>query len=161
MAKKTNLPTWSKGVIAVVITGATAFALYKIYKLIQANLDQKKGREEMSATDRKLRELERAGKGAKLSQPQILQLANKLETAFGGYGTDFGAIKNAIQQITNEADLLSVRKAYDIRTISSGDFNPASDYTGTLDQTITDECDSSQIAILNDILKAKQINDLF
>jgi isopentenyl phosphate kinase len=161
MTKKETLPLWSKGVIAVVVTGAVGFGVYKLYKYIKDKQDQERQREELSETDRKLKELKQQGKGPTLSGPQIIQLANKFETAFLGYGTDFGAIKNIVNQIKNDSDILSIRKAYDIRTISSGSYNFATDFKGTLDQTITDELDSSQIAELNTILVNKNITDIF
>lgn len=161
MAKKQELPLWSKGIIAVVITGAVGFGVYKIYKYIKDKQEEERQRKELSETDRKLRELKKAGKGPTLTGPQIIQLANKFETAFLGYGTDFGAIKNIVNQIKNDSDILSIRKAYDIRTISSGTWNFSDNFKGTLDQSITDELDSSQIAELNTILVNKNITDIF
>lgn len=161
MAKKLNLPIWAKGTIAVAITGVGVFGIYKIYKYVESKLAESQQQEELDETAKKLKELQQQGKGPTLSGPQIIQLANKFETAFLGYGTDFGVIKNIVQQISNDADILSIRKAYDIRTISSGQWNLANDFKGTLDQTISDECSIEQIIELNKILTQKGIKDIF
>lgn len=161
MIKSNELPTWSKGVIALIITGGGAFALYKLYSYLQARSQQTEQRGEISTTQKKLDDEKKAGRGGGLTDLQAEQIANKLQTAFDGYGTDNKAILQLFGQILNEFDLLNVRKFYGIRKISSGKGNIAPDFTGTLDQTIVEEMSQKEIAAINLLLAKKGIRNRF
>ena len=161
MIKSNELPTWSKGVIALIITGGGAFALYKLYSYLQARSQQTEQRGEITTTQQKLDAEIKAGRGGGLTNLQAEQIANKLFTAFDGYGTDNKAILQLFGQILNEFDLLNVRKFYGIRKISSGKGNIAPDFTGTLDQTIVEEMSQKEIAAINLLLAKKGIRNRF
>lgn len=158
---QTGLPTWSKGVIGVLIAGGSAFALFKIYQYFGKLKEQEGQKAELDTTTKALTDLTKAGKGGSLTPVQYTQLANKLQTAFAGYGTDYNAIFQVIVQIKNEYDILSLRKAYGVRKISSGRFNLTSDFEGTLDQTITEELSSSDISKINMQLAKQGIRNRF
>ena len=158
---ETELPAWSKGVIGIVIAGAGGFALFKIYQYF-GKLKEREGQQaEIDTTTKALTDLTKAGKGGSLTAVQYTQLANKLQTAFAGYGTDFGAIMQVMVQIKNDYDILSLRKAYGIRKISSGRLNLSSDFEGTLDQTMTEELSSSDISKVNMQLAKQGIKNRF
>tara|TARA_R110000868_G_scaffold156899_1_gene384007 strand:- start:336 stop:818 length:483 start_codon:yes stop_codon:yes gene_type:complete len=156
---KTELPAWSKGVIGVLIAGGSAFALFKIYQYFGKLKEQAGQKAEIDTTTQALKDLKTAGKGGSLTKVQVDQLANKLQTAFAGYGTDFKAIESVFLQIKNEFDILSIRQAYGIRKISSGRLNLASDFEGTLDQTLIEELSQKDIQALNMILARKGIKN--
>lgn len=156
---ETGLPSWSKGVIGIVIAGAGGFALFKLYQYFGKLKEQAGQKAELDTTTKALKDLTTAGKGGSLTKVQIDQLANKLQTAFAGYGTDFKAIQGVFLQIKNEFDILSIRQAYGIRKISSGRFNLASDFEGTLDQTLIEELSQKDIQALNMILAKKGIKN--
>ena len=159
--KTTNLPAWSKGVIGVLIAGGSAFALFKLYQYFGKLKEQEGQKAELDTTKKALTDLTKVGKGGSLTPVQYTQLANKLQTAFAGYGTDFGAIMQVMVQIKNEYDVLSLRQAYGVRKISSGRFNLSSDFEGTLDQTMTEELSSSDISKVNMQLAKQGIRNRF
>jgi len=159
--KETGLPTWSKGIIGVLIAGGSAFALFKLYQYFGKLKEQQGQKAEIDTTTKALIDLTKAGKGASLTKVQIDALANKLQTAFNGYGTDYKSILAVIIQIKNEFDLLSIRQAYGIRKISSGTLNLAKDFEGTLDQTIVEELSQKDIQALNMVLAKKGIKNRF
>lgn len=159
--KASQLPMWSKGVIGVLIAGGGAFALFKIYQYFGKLKEQAGQKAELDTTKEEIKTLTATGKKATLTKPQIDQIANKLQTAFSGYGTDYNAILNIIVQINNDIDLLSVRAAYGIRIISSGRYNIAKDFEGTLDQTMIEELSGSDIQKINLLLARKGIKNRF
>lgn len=159
--KETGLPTWSKGVIGILIAGGSAFALFKLYQYF-GKLKEREGQQaEVDVTTKALTDLTKAGKGGSLTPVEYTQLANKLQTAFAGYGTDYNAITQAMTKIKNDYDLLSLRKAYGIRKISSGRLNLANDFEGTLDQTMVEELSSKDIGQINITLARKGIKNRF
>lgn len=157
--KTTNLPAWSKGIIGVLIAGGSAFALFKLYQYFGKLKEQEGQKAEADTTAKALADLTKAGKGGSLTKVQVDQLANKLQTAFAGYGTDYNAILNVFVQIKNDFDILSLRQAYGVRKISSGRFNLASDFEGTLDQTLIEELSQKDISALNMVLAKKGIKN--
>jgi hypothetical protein len=157
--KSTNLPAWSKGVIGILIAGGSAFALFKLYQYFGKLKEQAGQKAELDTTTKALVDLTKAGKGSSLTKAQIDQIANKLQTSFSGYGTDFKTIESLFLQIKNEFDILSIRQAYGVRKISSGRFNIASDFEGTLDQTLVEELSQKEIQALNMILAKKGIRN--
>ena len=159
--KATNLPLWSKGVIGVLIAGGSAFALFKLYQYFGKLKEQQGQQAELDTTKEEIKTLTASGKKSTLTKPQIDQIANKLQTAFAGYGTDYNAIVNALVQVKNDIDLLSVRSAYGIRKISSGSYNIAKDFEGTLDQAMIEELSSTDIQKINLILARKGIMNRF
>jgi len=161
MIKSNELPTWSKGVIAVALLGAGGFAVYKLYSYFKERNEQAQQRGEIDSTQKKLDDEKKAGRGGGITDLQAEQIANKLQTAFEGYGTDNKAIYNLFANIKNEYDLTNVRKFYGIRKISSGKFNIAGDFTGTLDQTIIEEMTSKEIQAINLMLAKKGIRNRF
>lgn len=159
--KASQLPMWSKGVIGILIAGGGAFALFKIYQYF-GKLKEREGQQaEQDKTAKALADLAKAGKGGSLTEVQYTQLANTLQTAFAGYGTDYNAILRVIVQLKNDFDILSLRKAYGIRTISSGTLNFSKDFEGTLDQTMTEELSSSDIGKINLQLAKQGVKNRF
>lgn len=159
--KETGLPTWSKGVIGILIAGGSAFALFKLYQYLGKLKEQEGQKAELDTTKEAIKTLTATGKKGSLTKVQIDQIANKLQTAFSGYGTDYNAILNALVQVKNDIDLLNIRSAYGIRKISSGTLNIAKDFEGTLDQTIIEELSSKDIQALNMVLARKGILNRF
>jgi hypothetical protein len=159
--QQTGLPTWSKGVIGILIAGGSAFALFKLYQYFGKLKEQEGQKAELDTTKEAIKTLTATGKKGSLTKVQIDQIANKLQTAFSGYGTDYKAILNALVQVKNDIDLLSIRSAYGIRKISSGTLNIAKDFEGTLDQTIIEELSSKDIQALNMVLARKGILNRF
>ena len=87
MIKSTELPTWSKGVIAVALLGAGGFAVYKLYSYFKKLKEQENIKQEVESTKTEIQKIEATGKKGTLTDLQIQQYANKLQSAFDGYGT--------------------------------------------------------------------------
>jgi len=90
-----------------------------------------------------------------LSEDKMKELANKMFAAFNGYGTDVNGnngLINLFAAIKNNDDLMGVIAAYGIREISSGSWNPLSNFKGNLPETIADELSDSEITKINSVL---------
>jgi hypothetical protein len=152
-----DLPPWGKGVAVVFVLGTSALAGYGIYKKIKSISNNAKARQEGKEVDA---ELKKISTKLSLNSAQISILSNQIHTAFDGRGTDWPAVLRVFNQITNDADLLSVIKSYGIRTINSGVWL-VPDFEGTLPQAINEELSSSEVTFINDLLKTKGIKYRF
>lgn len=132
---------------------------YLVYRAIKTSKLTKSSREEASASNSELNNLLVQGKKATLSNSQSIAVANALFTAMDGYGSDYGVIAREFAKINNDVDMLSVVKAFGVRTISSGRGNPSSNFTGTLQQALKDELDDSEVTALNNMLARKGIKN--
>ncbi len=156
-----ELPTWSKGVIAVVLLGASGFAIYKLYSFLQKRKEQENITKEVETTKTEIQKIEATGKKGTLTDLQIQQYANKLQSAFDGYGTRADQVYILLANFRNDIDILNLKRIYGIRKISSGRLNLAPDFEGTLDQTIIDELSKKQISDINLMLGRKGIKYKF
>lgn len=86
-------------------------------------------------------------------------LANDLFDAFDGYGTKNQKVRDIFSLLKSDLDFDDLVKAYGIRTVSCGAFNPfCTDFKGGLEATIKDEANDTEIVTLNKILSDKGIN---
>ena len=156
-----SLPPYAKGVIAIAGTLLAAGGIYIAYNAIKTYLANKASNAEVTALTSTLSTL--AGKGIypSLSQQQADSLANELEAAFQGYGTDYATVKRDFQQLANDADMVILLKTFGIRKIGSGAYNPTPDFTGTLSAVMVDELSSSQMDEINTILSQAGITQKF
>tara|TARA_R110000868_G_scaffold6587_1_gene37178 strand:- start:2008 stop:2481 length:474 start_codon:yes stop_codon:yes gene_type:complete len=95
------------------------------------------------------------GVNPSLSEDKMKELANKMFAAFNGFGTDVNGnngLINLFAAIKNNDDLMGVIAAYGIREISSGSWNPLSNFKGNLPETIADELSDSEITKINSVL---------
>jgi len=141
-----ELPSWAKGVVAIVVIGGIGFAGYKIYKGIQKAQNTKGESKEKKDVNADLNQEIKSGKAPTLSDSQISGYANQLKASFDGYGTDNATVGRVFSAMNNDADILLLIKDYGTKTISSGKFNTTPDFTGTLPETISDEMSSDDIA---------------
>lgn len=151
------LPSWTKGIIALAVLGAVGFIGYKLFKVAGTIKQEGGSKQETNAANDELEKLNNEGKVPKLTAAQHSAIANKLETAFSGMGTDWGAVKSAFETIKTYPDMLAVIKAYGTRTIPSGIFL-IDDFKGTLSGACTSELDSSERKEINAILKKNGVN---
>jgi hypothetical protein len=90
-----------------------------------------------------------------LSEDKMKELAEKIFVAFNGYGTDVSGnngLMNVFATIKNNYDFMGVVAAYGIREVSSGSWNPLSNFKGNLPETIANECSDSEILKINSVL---------
>ncbi len=161
--KKTweSLPPFAKGVIAVFLAALGAGAIYISYNGIKKYIAGKDSRKEITDLSNKLDQLANQGVHPTISQQQASSMANQLEAAFQGYGTDFDVVKRVFQQLGNDADVVMLLATFGNRTISSGTWNPEGDYTGTLSGAMTNELSSGQSDEINVMLQQKGISQRF
>lgn len=156
-----TMPPWAKGVIAIGILAGVGYIAYKIMKATQNLKDTKGSRKEDNAVSNDLSQLISSGKGPTLPPSQISGLANTLFQAMDGYNTDERAIYSVFVKVKNDADVLAIIKAYGIRELSSGKFNPEPNLKGSLTEAFTSELNRNEIAQLNMILAKKAIKHRF
>jgi len=155
-----GMPTWAKGVTGVVILGGVVFGGYKLYKWYEHKKEMEGAEAETKATKDTLDKLKKKYK-ATLDTLQLSQIANQIEKALQGYGTDTSSIYRAFTYVKNDLDMVNLTKVYGIRKISSGKGNLAPDFEGTLASALTEEMSSKEIQALNKNLASKGISYRF
>ena len=145
--KFNSLPTWAKGTIAVVVTAGVVIGVYYSVKGIQKaiqNLDNRNNKDEVNASEDELTKLNKDPKTRqKITTVQAESYANAIDSMMNGYGTDSQGIKDIWYHVSNDADVQAIIKAFGIRTISSGNWNPEPDFKGTLSGAMRNELDSA------------------
>ena len=118
-----GLPTWAKGVVAVisvVAIGGLGFAIYRaVKKGIEKAKEGKGDREFKSETEQEIKQLENQGVQPTLSDSKAISLANFVESSLSGCelsGTEEAVYKAIAQQVNNQADWLKLQNVYGIRT---------------------------------------------
>ncbi len=145
--------------LAVVAGGIAAFFIIKRnFKNIKNTQDSKK---EVSETNDVLSQLAKDGKKGTIDGLKIQTVANSIFTAMDGIGTDIHGVYRAFANINNDVDMVNVIKAYGVRELSSGKFNPVPNIKGTLSQAITEELNSEEVQALNGMLANKGIKYRF
>jgi hypothetical protein len=61
----------------------------------------------------------------------------------------------------NDADVIKLIQAYDVKTLDSGRFNFAPSLTGNLVMALNDELDDIELSVVNSILAKKNIKYRF
>jgi hypothetical protein len=138
------------GLITASIVIAAAYLLYKIFNKKGASNPNSGGNSGVVVPKPVLGGT--IGTAPTMTEAKFKEIANKIQLAFDGYGTDTTAINNQFALLKNNDDLMSLIAAYGIREISSGNYNPLPDFTGNLPETIADELSQSEISELNSIL---------
>lgn len=156
-----GLPKWAQGLIAIGIVGGIGIIGYNIYKTIQKSKSEKDQKKELENANETVNNLIKSGQKPSLDSFKLAQLANQIHSALNGYGTDENAVYRAFLQVKNDLDVVNLTKAYGIRKLSSGNWNPTKDFEGTLGQSLTEELDPKEMAALNMILAKKGIKYRF
>ena len=134
-----GLPSWARGAIAVGGAAASGWLGWKIYSGVKKRLSLQKARAEQNETQKEIEKLKKQGSPPTITKAQFSIMANQLETAFDGYGTDEETVFRVFDSLKNDADVLMLIKTYGIRTISTGRFNPTVDKAQTLGQILSEE----------------------
>jgi hypothetical protein len=145
MNKKTK-----DGIITASIVIAAAYLLYKIFNKKGASNPNSGGNSGVVVPNPELGGT--IGTSPTMTTAKFKEIADKIFSAFEGYGTDNIKINNQFALLKNNDDLMSLVAAYGIREISSGNYNPLPDFTGNLPQAIADELSQSEISELNSVL---------
>jgi hypothetical protein len=153
-----DLPSWAKGVVAVAVIAGVSVVGYRVWKGAKNAAALKGAKAENDAIDD---ELKKEPKAQSRPNSEIQEMANSLHTAMSGYGTDIPRIYQVTAKIRNNSDALALKKAYGIRTLSSGRWSPEPDFTGTLSQAFSEELSDAQIMAINKELSKKGITSRF
>jgi ABC-type bacteriocin/lantibiotic exporter with double-glycine peptidase domain len=138
--------------VGVVIAG------YIVYRLTKGVVKEKDNRSEVQEAYNELDKMNQTPQTAQtITKFQAEQYANTIFTAVDGWETDEDAIAKVFYRMKNNADFLAVSKAFGIRKISSGRFNPEPDYKATMTEAIHIDMDTDEKKRLNDILIKKKI----
>lgn len=142
-------------VIKIVLIGAGIFIAYK---MIQSIMKSKPQREEVASASSELDRLNQSTVTRQsITKSQAESFASTLHTAMDGYGTDEDAIISIFYKLKNNADYLALQKAYGVREISSGAWNPEPNFKGTMASALRSELSNTWIKKINDLLIKKKI----
>ena len=158
----TEMPTWAKGIVVVGGLAVIYFTGNKIWRIIQAKRDLAKEKATLRKTESEFSKLSQSGFKPSYLPSVYTNWADTIETQFNGIeccGNSYTKVKNIIKLFKGDADYLALVIAYGIRKYDTP-FG-FSDFTGTLNQAITDELNSTEIELLNDILASKKITYKF
>ena len=151
-----TLPSGSGKKVAIAV--GVIIAGYIVYRLVKGIIGQKDNRSEVQQASNELENLNQNPQTSQsISKFQAEQFANTIFTAVDGWATDETAIAKVFYRLKNDADFLAVSKAFGIREISSGRFNPEPNYKATLTEAIHIDMDADEKKVLNDILIKKKI----
>ena len=147
-----------QGTVILVGTGVALFAMYKTYQYFQEQANTKAQREELQTIDSELRALAAKGIHPSFTEGQFLEQANTMKKAFDGCGTDQGSVYKVLKSLKNQADWLSLKKAFGIRKIQGCGFG---EDPLELSQALTIELDVNQIALIGAYLATNRIKTAF
>ena len=155
------LPGWAKGAIAVIGTGVTVLIGYGIYSAVKGRIKNAGDYKEQNEVKDDIKELAAQGVKPSFYDSQYATWASQLVKAFEGYGLDESVVYRVFVNMKNDADVLKLINVYGIREISSGAYNPAPNFKGTLAATIAEEMDSEEVKEINVILAKRGIKIKF
>jgi hypothetical protein len=156
LSTQPTLPSVNRKKVAIAV--GVIIAGYIVYRLVKGIVKQKDNRSEVQQASNELEGLNQNPSTAQsITRFEAEQYANTIFTAVDGWATDETAIAKVFYRLKNNADFLAVSKAFGIRTISSGRFNPEPDYKATMTEAIHIDMDGNEKKVLNDILIKKKI----
>jgi CO dehydrogenase/acetyl-CoA synthase epsilon subunit len=143
----------------VVITGVIvgSILLFKVIKNLKGLRERVAARDEAQATADELEEANQSvATKQKLTNAQVLAIANSMYAAMDGKGTYEDVIYSGFKQMSNNADFLAVVKAYGIRTVHSKVYF-ISDVVATLVPALQSELSQGWLDYINELLQSKGI----
>jgi hypothetical protein len=156
-----GLPPWARGLTVVGSLAVVVGVGYMVYQGIDRRKKNKealaKANETLIATGSSLNAYAATGVFPTYPDAQYKVWADVLESCFQGWGT-CRAWMQVFNNLKNGPDVLRLIQAYGIRTIDSGRFNLAPNYSGGLVGTLTDELSKGEIADLVKALNKKGID---
>lgn len=154
-----DLPPWAKGVVVVGgLTGAF-FGGRAVYHLISNAIDKAQKGQALKDVKSDLNNLMLQGIFPSYNDSQYKTWADGMEACYQGWGTCTG--DTIFVNMKNDADVLKLIEAFGVRTISSGRWNPAPDFTGDLPAVLRDELTGTDIESINNALGDKKIKFRF
>lgn len=158
-----NLPPVMRGVVTVGGIALGAYIVYRVYKSLSGTISgevtqQGAGKQESGSWNSELEQYNQStSTKPTISPAQAKSMAQSLFIAMDGYTTDEWGIVAIFNKLRNNADFASLQSAYGVREISSGKFNPAPNYKGTLTGALASELSQYWRDKINKILQGRSI----
>lgn len=166
-----GLPSWSKGIVAVIGVSAAAFIAYSIYRNIKNRRELVDASRASEQAKQEIDDLKRSGVGASYSKSQYETFAQKLVQAMDSCGTSEDSVYSVFQAMKNKVDVLSLIAAFGVRYYQPcPTTNPVSFLKFQLDNKafgggiatwLEYDLTSTEIKKINNILASKGINYTF
>lgn len=162
-----DLPTWSKGIVAIGSLALVGIVGFTIYKKIKTNAELKDILKESEYAKDELRDLETKGIKPTLTNSQISGMINSIIDAVGGCGTDEQKIYDTFEKLNNEADIQLLIKNFGIQSFEPCPIESPISYSkwlwdrnsigGNFTQVLNSDLSSSNKSKINTILSKKGI----
>jgi hypothetical protein len=158
-----ELPPWAKGVVIVGGLAVSYFAVRGGWKIVKGKLDASKYQKEGKDAANQLHDLSKRGVRPTITSTQAQSFCNSLVQAFDGCGTDETAIYGVMGQMKNDADIYLLISTYGTRKYAGcGPWSMfSSDKQVSLSAAISDELDTFEKLIVNNILKGNGVTFQF
>ena len=166
-----ELPSWSKGVVAIGGLALVGIVGFTIYKKIKTNAQLKDVLKESQYADDELRDLKNQGINPTLTNSEINGLISSIIDAIGGCGTDEQKIYDAFEQLNNDADVKLLIKIWGVRSFEPCAITSPISYTkwlwnnnsigGNITQVLNSDLSSANKSKINSILAKKGIKHKF
>lgn len=157
-----QLPTWAKGVVAVVGVTLIAGTSFVVYKSIKNAIIKAKGNSSSSEEAKDdLKDLKAQGVKPNFSDTQYEVWAEQLHQAMKYTFTDEDAVYRVFNYLKNDADVIKVVEVYGVRPEIGTTFVSWFDTDLTLAQQLQSAMTSSEIVKINNGFRAKGIKFRF
>lgn len=105
-----GLPSWAKGVIAVAVVAGVGFVLFKVYKRIKG---EKEDRQRIKDVNQEIENAIKKGQKKSFPDSTYQSRANQIyEGMKYGIGDDYASVRNILMTMKNDLDVLSLNKAF-------------------------------------------------
>jgi hypothetical protein len=166
-----ELPSWSKGVVAIGGLALVGIIAYTIYKKVKNISDLKINLKESDSASDDLRKLEIQGVRPTLNNSQVMTIINSLKDAMNGCGTNEQRIYDNFSKLNNDADVLLLLKLWQVQyyepcsatspiSYARWMFNDKA-FGGNLSEWLNYDLSSSEIKQINSIFAKKGIKHKF
>jgi len=166
-----ELPSWSKGVVAIGGLALVGIVGFTIYKKIKSKSELKINLKESESADDDLRDLESKGVRPTMSNSQIMTIINSLKDAMNGCGTNEQRVYDNFSKLNNDADVLLLIKLWAVQyyepcsaispiSYARWMFNDKA-FGGSLSEWLNYDLTSSEIKKINSTLAQKGIKHKF
>jgi len=166
-----ELPSWSKGVVAIGGLALVGIVGFTIYKRVKLNSELKPILKESENAKDELKELEKKGINPTLSNSQIYGLISSFIDAVGGCGTDTDRVYGVFEKMNNEADLKLFLSLFGVQNFEPCPATDPISYSkwlwnnksigGNFTQILNSDLNSGNIKQINSILAKKGIKHKF
>jgi hypothetical protein len=150
-----------QGAVVLVVVGTSVWIGWKIYDAVKTRMSLAGSFKEKSQVDEEIKKNSDNGIKASYTDSVYSAMANQLHALMDGYGSGAASMPAIFAKVKNDVDMLKLINAYGIRSLSSGAYNPAPAFKGTLAGAIADELDPIEIGQVNRILKLNKVTITF